>query len=452
MSLASARLGSSVGNTQSGILYLSYTLSALLGSTYVTKFMGARNAMVFGMVMYTTYVSSFIASVNVSQSFRLPIAAVGGAIGGAAAGVLWTAQGAYFARVTEEYKDSVNFETSNDERIERPHPLDCPQIEEITSKLGGIFAAFLLGGELIWRLFSTISIKYFGLSWEIIFFVYFGISILSTFGMIIIYDYKKEGYEEDNDGHRSITENVTVTFQMITNDRKIKYMIPLCALFGFAAAFVLSFVNGAALKLSAIHDTKSAYVGLFSSLTSGVAGVMSLVFGFGYKKIGKGIVLLIGSIAFFLVGFLFLVVNDPKSWNWAFFIAIYTFQGIGRATYEGTLRSRFVDFFGYEKEGAFANMVLFNGLASTIGFFIGVFARCSHASRFCIQYKMDGKFHNVLVLEILVILFAVLSMVCYYRAFQIYSEEKETRNTRYSIANQDEEVEETIGEAKSAVV
>ena len=452
MSLASARLGNNVGNIQSGVLYLSYTLSALLGSTFVTKLMGARNAMILGMVMYTTYVASFIAAINVSQSFRMPIAALGGAVGGVAAGILWTAQGAYFARVTEEYKDSTNFESSNDERIEQPHPLDCPQIEEITSKLGGIFAAMLLGGELIWRLFSTISVKYFDLSWRVIFFVYLGISILSTFGMIIIYDYKKEGYEEDNDGHRSIKDNATVTIKMNVNDRKMKYMIPLCALFGFAASFILSFVNGVALKISSIHDTKSAYVGLFSSLTSGVAGLMSLVFGFGYKKIGKGIVLLIGAIAFFMVGFLFLVVNDPKSWNWPFFIAIYTFQGIGRSTYEGTLRSRFVDFFGYEKEGAFANMVLFNGLSTTIGFFIGVYARCSQFSRFCIQYKKDGNIHNILVLEVLIVVFAVLSMVCYYRALHIYKEEKETRNTRYTLTSQDEKVEETTGEAKQTFV
>jgi hypothetical protein len=43
-------------------------------------------------------------------------------------------------------------------------------------------------------------------------------------------------------------------------------------------------------------------------------------------------------------------------------------QGIGRATFEGTLKATFADFFSYEKEGAFANIILQNGLAGAVGY------------------------------------------------------------------------------------
>lgn len=50
LSLATARLGS-IGAWQSGILYISYTASAILGATYVTKVLGGRNAIMTGMTL-----------------------------------------------------------------------------------------------------------------------------------------------------------------------------------------------------------------------------------------------------------------------------------------------------------------------------------------------------------------------------------------------------------------
>jgi len=55
-------------------------------------------------------------------------------------------------------------------------------------------------------------------------------------------------------------------------------------------------------------------------------------------------------------------------------------QGIGRATFEGTLKATFADFFSYEKEGAFGNIILQNGLAGTIGYFCKSFPSCISSS------------------------------------------------------------------------
>jgi hypothetical protein len=51
LALATARLGS-VGAWQSGVLYFTYTASAILGATYITKQLGSRNSIMAGMALY----------------------------------------------------------------------------------------------------------------------------------------------------------------------------------------------------------------------------------------------------------------------------------------------------------------------------------------------------------------------------------------------------------------
>ena len=72
LSLATARLGS-LGAWQSVSLYLSYTLSALLGATYVVKTFGSRDALLAGMSMYCVYVGCFAFATAVSMDFSCPL-------------------------------------------------------------------------------------------------------------------------------------------------------------------------------------------------------------------------------------------------------------------------------------------------------------------------------------------------------------------------------------------
>jgi hypothetical protein len=51
LSLATSRLGGSIGAWQSGTLYITYTISALGATTYTTKMWGGRNAMMGGMAL-----------------------------------------------------------------------------------------------------------------------------------------------------------------------------------------------------------------------------------------------------------------------------------------------------------------------------------------------------------------------------------------------------------------
>lgn len=150
----------------------------------------------------------------------------------------------------------------------------------------------------------------------------------------------------------------------------MKYMIGMNATFALTAAFLVSYVSGTVEPIS-LMDSDSVYVGILFSITSSVAAVMSIVFACLAQKIGKGIILSVGTMCFFMVGFLFVwYPNITQDWNWTLLVLLFTFQGIGRATFESTLRATFADFFGDEKEGAFANIILQNGGTSTIVFFL----------------------------------------------------------------------------------
>ena len=102
----------------------------------------------------------------------------------------------------------------------------------------------------------------------------------------------------------------------------------------------------------------------------------------------------------------------------------YILLGIGRATYEGTLRAVFADVFPNHKEGAFGNIILFSGGASTIGYILSATntLECNQASRYCLEYS-DGSIHNILIMEILIIASAVVAIPSLWKAVRIHRNE-----------------------------
>mmetsp|Transcript_1857 Transcript_1857/g.3257 ORF Transcript_1857/g.3257 Transcript_1857/m.3257 type:complete len:147 (+) Transcript_1857:3-443(+) len=98
-------------------------------------------------------------------------------------------------------------------------------------------------------------------------------------------------------------------------------------------------------------------------------------------------------------------------------IAVYCFQGIGRSSFEGALKGTFADFFTSEKEGAFANIILQNGAFTSLGYYLAYNTPCSSSTHgsFCIQFK-GGDQHNLLVLELTVVLSAAIAILGYWRA------------------------------------
>jgi MFS family permease len=94
----------------------------------------------------------------------------------------------------------------------------------------------------------------------------------------------------------------------------------------------------------------------------------SLIFG-KVPSEGRGAILIGGAMSFLGVALPFAAVLDAREWGWKLLLLVYALQGIGRATFEGTLKATFADFFPHEKEGAFANIIVQTGPSSSIGYF-----------------------------------------------------------------------------------
>ena len=89
-------------------------------------------------------------------------------------------------------------------------------------------------------------------------------------------------------------------------------------------------------------------------------------------------------------------------------VLIYCLQGVGRATFEGTLKAEFAEKFD-DEEAAFGNIIFQNGLITTLGFVIAANNGCENVGDYCIAFH-DERLHNVLVLEVIIVCFAVLAV------------------------------------------
>lgn len=299
--------------------------------------------------------------------------------------------------------------------------------ETSTASFAGIFAFLYLAEEVVLRLLSTIMLEAGSASWEQIFGIYTVVAVLSTLAMPLVRNYPNNDDDESNNlnvaGTASIFYKVTAAGQLLWKDPKMKYMIGMNAVFGFSAAFMNSYVNGQVVPV-ALNDPDSKYIGILSSWVPITAAGMSLVFGRIAPRTGKGPILILGAACFFGVALPFVLQPDAARYGWVSLLVVYSLQGIGRATFEGTLKSLFADYFSYEKEGAFANIILQNGLASAIGYILTFSLLCDTPSRYCIEYS-NGTLHDVLTFELIVVLSAFTAVFGYLRASVLHREGQE---------------------------
>jgi MFS family permease len=411
LSLATARLGA-VGALQSGVLYLFYTLSAVLGATYVVKKVGGRNGMVFGMVLYCIYVACFLVATSYPEIERAA-ALTGATFGGIGAGFLWVAQGAYFAEASKRHAAAM-----------------LQEVNESTSFFAGTFACIYLSLEVMLRALSSLLALF--LDWRTIFGIYTAIAVITTLGMLLVIDYPDDA--DATSAPTSVFYKVTAALQLLSRDPKMKYMVGLNAAFGFTGAFLNSYVNGQVVA-AALDDADSHYVGILSSTTAVVAALTSLATGSIPRK---GPLLIGGAVCFFFVAFPFLIQPDAKSWSLPGLVVIYTLQGIGRATYESTLKATFADYFSSDSVGAFSNMILQNGLAGSIGYVLTFQLLCDKQSRYCVEYS-DGSLHDVLTFVLIVCISAVIAVLGYWRASVLFKCEQEGEHMATLLPNEDAE-------------
>ena len=455
LALATAELGTAVGAAQSAVLYVTYTASSVTGSAVVVQRRGPKQALHWGMTLLCTYVACFVAALSSSSSSSGIVyvwTMTGAAVGGLGAGLLWTAQGVYLVYAAIEYHHHHLHP-----RGDTVDPLSSSSsLEQATSYLSSLFAFVFLALETILDTLSTVLTQHAGWSWRLVFAVYATIAILATCALpYSIKDYAAQHHSHCNGNyitaedassspvqsvHGSSTNSfsssstchkVMAAWFLMRNDARARYLAGINVAFGMTGAFLNAFCNAQVVPV--VFGTDD-YVGLLVAIHGGTAAFSSLLLGYcattstttsatalQQRKVSKATLCMTGAIAFLAVGLPFCIQPSPARWTRAAVVAVYMVQGYGRATFEATLRGLFADWFVYEKEGAFATLILQNGFGTAAGYLVvSVNFPCllGTKSLYCLEYS-DGSHHSILALALLVVTTSLWAVCGLYKANQI---------------------------------
>ena len=418
LSLATARLGS-IGARQSGLIFLTYTCASVMGATSLANILGARNAMILGMTLFCAYVACFLIAI-MDDSLARDATLIGAVLGGVGAGISWTSQGSYFLLASNRYVQAS--QTHN--------------WHEATTLLAEIFAAIYLVTEASLGVLSSI-LELWRIPWSLVFSVYASIAVACTCAMpIMVQNYPNDEASILLVSAESQWDIFSSTLRLLLRDPKMKYMIGFNAAMGLGSAFVNAVVSGAVVPVI-FKDENSLYVGVLMAAHAAVAAGMSALFGYVSRRVGNVPVMTIGAICMMTPAAAFLMQPNLHHWNWESVVMIYILHGTGRAVFEGTTRAVFAEYFYYEKEGAFANIILQNGLACAVGYFLAGHLTCDVPNKYCVEYPGDHSLHQVWPLEILIIVAGLSSIWGFQRASVLFQEEQKARGSSERIDNVD---------------
>jgi len=358
---ASSVLTQSIGNSSNAVLYGATLLCSLFLANIAYAVCGPKRGLTLAMFCYMIYVGFFALSTSEcakhdaingkcieAESLQLPIACIGALIGGMGAGILWTCQGAFYSLVCEEVATAER----------RPK-------EDVTAELAGTFGLIFLGFECAVRFFTTIlnGKDYADLSNEVTFFIWTGAAFLATASFATFASRLEPSVPVD----KAALCTKLLAAVHLWGDPKLWLLQTTNITFGFAAAWLGGWVNSNILSVAL---KGSSFIGFAGAILSGLAAILAKMLAPIARRIGKGPVLALGSIAFLSLGILSYWGNAVE-WGWGVTI-FYVLMGIGRAVYESTNKAIIADFFPNEKSpGAFANVFVFGTFASCVAFILG---------------------------------------------------------------------------------
>mmetsp|Transcript_9487 Transcript_9487/g.30993 ORF Transcript_9487/g.30993 Transcript_9487/m.30993 type:complete len:521 (-) Transcript_9487:95-1657(-) len=409
IALASGALGRTLGNASSALLYFVYTLSAAFVSNYFTARFGAKKTLFAGLSIYCFYVVSYLVAYVSPPGVMWVAVLIGAVLGGFAAGIIWPAQGSYYAESAERYARETG--------ITR---------EAANSLLGGYFSSTYLGFEVAMKLFSSIIPMIAGETKGIvILFLFFSLvactsaALTSTIDPLTGKDVKScqmrvfsssasgrsavlttttrdvapaaaaaESLDDDDaDAAASLAseggggettqrqpdfgKKALQALTLLVKDPKCRCMIPMNFVFGLGSSYVNGYFDGVVVTGEmGVED-----VGFVSAVVVGSATVFALVYGeLGRRRKGDQAPLVVwGALCISSFAAVNLAFSTSALGKWSVAVPLATLFGSGRAIWEGSFKATFADYFPNDLEAAFANVVIQSGLASTIGFFL-VFA------------------------------------------------------------------------------
>lgn len=108
-----------------------------------------------------------------------------------------------------------------------------------------------------------------------------------------------------------------------------------------------------------------------AAVTPAVAVVLGLPYSWISNRLGKGAIMVWGALNYVTVAAIVTAMSEDslKDLGWGL-AGLYVIVGSGRSVFENTNKATFADFFPNQLPGAFANVIVQSGGASTLAFII----------------------------------------------------------------------------------
>lgn len=363
----------------------------LLGPAVVAA-LGPKRTLVLAESFSTSYAVLFACATTRVRGgpSQWALYVAGSVLGGAGAGLLSVAHGTFFQRTVAVVAG------------------DQPP-EATSAELGGRLASIVLLSEFAVKTATSLLQGKF-LQWQlcaplvdlhVMFFCFAAVAGIMTFAMSTVADPPVPHDPSPQAG--GALNRMRAAFELWRGPT-IWCLGVMNVLFGVCAAYMNGFVN------ASFADRNPEFgVGSLGSLAAGtclVAAACAELFARVGKRTGKGFVMGIGSVVFFIIPSS-IMLHTPRESNryWGQALAsLYLLQGIGRGVYESTNKAVFSDFFtGSQAPAAFANVRLQN----SFGFF----------GSFVLQGVLGHAAGHVLAR--IVVVMALLVMPCFHRAWTI---------------------------------
>lgn len=347
--MATSNLDRDAGYMGNALLNIFTVLSAFFLAVPVAGRLGLKRTVLLGMSLYTCYTALFAAAAFVGRkalTAQLVLFSLGSASGGSAAGVLWTTQGSYFSRTVD--------------LVARKESADRAKLtSELAATFAALYLAFEVGSKLTWAALDALGICPFVTASV---FVAVGAASTALMGRAMAL-----GAPRGAASAAGAAPKAKAAFAL-WSDPVVFLLAGLNLTFGFSAAFVNGYINGTFTA----KEVGEYAVPLFAASTALVAAIFARIFGCVSMRLGKGVVLCVGSAAFFCIPASFFTMRRCGAWR-GWLAVLYLLQGVGRAVYESTAKGLFADFFPNDSTAAFANCMLQTSSAFAMCFFLSSF-------------------------------------------------------------------------------
>lgn len=311
LAYSTTELGDSLGGYGSGTLYVCYALSAFLLSKPLVSAVGAKHGLLCGVYGYCVYVAGFLFAVLVKPA-KWPVFLASAGVGGISGGILWPAQGRYFARNAKLYAEASG-----------------TPVAEVNASFAGIFATFYLGVEMITKVMATAVFLSASdsVAKGVIFTIYTCAAVLSCFiitGLNLLDD---AGTRDFSIG--TIAVNVASTGKLMIEDKKFLSVIPFQLAFGFVSSMVPFYIFGTVIA----DNLGGTWVGLLSAIVVLTGSSMAIPSAWLANKFGKPLVMTIGGICLCFASAILFVMSDETLGTWTMIVVYLVIYGVGRGTW-----------------------------------------------------------------------------------------------------------------------